>query len=143
MSAFLVSDDHITAICTFACDSRTSGVRVWLNGQPERASGRHMEAFQMLKQANIDSLTARYGDPQQTAEAKLGRLKLPPLAIVKACDCLAYQCSEVENWKDTDAAKTLEEIKYAAVAAIPGYDEEAWEIEAGTADYGRRPFVNA
>lgn len=134
MSAFLVSDDHITAVCTFACDPRNL-CSVWLNGRRERAAGRHLDMFRMLKQANLDSLTARYGDPATEADARLGRLVLSPIEVVKAVDCLAYQCCEVDEWDETDAARTLESIRGAAITKVAGYDEAPWGIEPGTADY--------
>jgi hypothetical protein len=135
MSAFMVSDDHITALCTFACDTPGVHCSIWIDGRPERASGRHLDMFRLLKQANYDSLTARYGDEPSTADERLGRLQLSPLAIVKACDCLEYQCCEVSNWRDTDAARTIDYVRTAAIYRLPGYDAADWRIEEGTADY--------
>ena len=122
MSAFLVSDDHITALCTFACDTDAVHASLWLNGVCLNAEGRHLDMFRMLKQANLDSLVARYGEEPTLADERLGRLVLPPVAIVKACDV-------------TDAALTLESIRNAAISRLPGYDDAAWSIGCGEADY--------
>ena len=135
MSAFLVSDDHITALCTFACDTDAVHASLWLNGVCLNAEGRHLDMFRMLKQANLDSLVARYGEEPTLADERLGRLVLPPVAIVKACDCLAYQSCEVSGWDVTDAALTLESIRNAAISRLPGYDDAAWSIGCGEADY--------
>lgn len=138
MSAFLVSDDHITAICTFACDS--VGVNyssLWVNGVRRDARGQHRDMFRVLKQANLDSLTARYGDQPTKADARVGRLVISPLEVIKAIDCLTYQSCEVADWESTDAALTLHSIRNAAISKLPGYDAATYAIPAGTAEYRR------
>lgn len=137
MSAFVVTDDHITAICTFAC---RYGVRadLWRDGTPRPiVPADHAELFRMLKQANIDSVCARYDEPREIAEPRCGRLELSPVAVIVAIDCLAYQSSEVDGWPDTDACKTLESLRRWATYSLPGYDKAAWCIPAGAATYPR------
>lgn len=136
MSAFLVSDDHITAICTFACRPGPYAGSRYANGYRYGIKPNdHGELFRLLKQANLDSLAARYGDPREVAEPRRGRLAVPPLEVVKAIECLEYQCNEVEGWEQTDAARTLDSIRRAAVRAIDGYDDAPWCIPPGAAYY--------
>jgi hypothetical protein len=136
MSAFLCTDDHITAICTFACNTRNVEAYIYNRGMRQRIAGMdHGALFRLLKQANLDSLTARYGDGPTVAEERTGTLRLPVVDVIKAIDCLAYQSCEVADWDATDAAKTLDSIREAAIDKLPGYDEAAWAIPPGTATY--------
>lgn len=129
MSAFLVSDDHITAICCFADKCRGAGF-------PQ-----HGKLFQVLKQANLNALTDRYGDPAERAEEKVGRLDLGLVEILKAAQCLEYQCCDWDQWDGSEAEKYLRWIKSAAIGRLPGYAEAHWEVPSGAARYGRQQMV--
>lgn len=121
MSCFLVSDDHISAICTFAGCMR--GARL-----PQ-----HKELFRLLKQANLLALGDRYGDEAEEAAGKIALVPVPVITVIKACHCLEYQCSDWSGWAESDAKKYLDWIERAAVNALPGYDEAPWGIPPGAA----------
>jgi hypothetical protein len=139
MSAFLVSDDHITAICTFACQQSRRGYAHRFEGGERRdiKPGDHAELFRLFKQANLDSLTARYGDAVEVAEPREGRLTLTPVEIIKAIDCLEYQSCEIgmEAWEASDAGRTLASLRRAATFCLEGYDAAEWCIPPGSARY--------
>lgn len=116
MSAFLVSDNHLHAICSFA--GRMVG-----SGLPP-----HKELFRVLKQANLLSLSDRYGDKAEKADAKVKLVGASAIGVVKACHSLAYQSSEWSGWGESDAKKYLGWIERSAVEALPGYDDAAWAI---------------
>lgn len=119
MSAFLVSDNHLHAICSFASNLRFLGLSL-----PD-----HVDLFVALKQANVLALHDRYGDPaEKVAKPRPKIIKLPVLAVLKACQCLDYQCSDWSGWKESFAKKHLDLIVSAGVMELPGYEEAEWAI---------------
>lgn len=55
-------------------------------------------------------------------------LRIDPLAVLKACDCLDYQSCEHPGWDGSEANAFLEALRKAAYRAIPGYENAAWHI---------------
>lgn len=119
MSAFLVHDNHLHAICTFASGLKSKGYSI-----PEVG-----DLFVAFKSANLLALRDRYGDPAEPAgKPKPKQVVVPPVALLKACQCLEYQCSDWTGWNDSAAKKYLGVVQSAAVMALPGYEEAAWAI---------------
>lgn len=86
-----------------------------------------------LQDANAASVDARYGsndgciDPVAAADLEAVRVdELPPVAVLKACDCLEYQSSEVDDWYTSDAKLLLDAIRERAVRMLPGYESAHW-----------------
>jgi hypothetical protein len=52
---------------------------------------------------------------------------LSPVALLKMCDCLESQSSETNDYRVTLAFELLDDIRRAAIRALPGYDEAPWE----------------
>ena len=118
MSAFLVSDNHLHAICSFA-----SGLKCKGYGLPS-----HGDLFALFKNANLIALKDRYGDEFVPAKARVKLVAVPAVEVVKACHSLEYQCSDWSNWNGSPEEKALAAICKAAVMALPGYEEAAWAI---------------
>lgn len=128
MSAFLVNDKHIDALLTWAIDTteyqsprKLDGMTVY--DQPDLIG-------QILIDANYRSLSARYGDKDQPHEYKFKRhhRALSPVEVIKACDCLNYQCCEFEEWATTKAYRIMQDIREGAIRKLAGMEEAAWEI---------------
>lgn len=118
MSAFLVSDNHLSAICSFASKLKAKGYS--LPG--------HGELFAALKNANLLALQDRYGDEVEPAKPFVKLVPAAPVALLKLCQCLDYQCSDWNGWGESFAKKYLDAIISAAVMELPGYEEAAWAI---------------
>ena len=128
MSAFLVNDRHIDALLTWAINTPDYGAPRKLDGmtvydQPDLLG-------QILVDANYRSLSARYGDNDQPHEYKFRRYPrtLSPVEVIKACDCLIYQCCEFEEWPTTKAYRMVQDMREGAINSLDGMNNAAWEI---------------
>lgn len=94
----------------------------------------------LLYQENVRSVGTRYPrdsraelpGPISTPEhmtvselelAQFQRDRLPPVLILKMCDCLEYQSCETDDYQDTLAYRLLNAIRKAAIHQLPGYDD--------------------
>ncbi len=121
MSAFIVSNAHISAITGYA--------------NREMASYRMPPIEDMatiLHDANVVSVNYRYPEHQQHPKFRFHypsvRHPWSAIEIVKACHCLAYQSCEPPTWEASEAKKLLDRIESFAVSCIPGYNEAPWDI---------------
>lgn len=132
MSAYVVGDKHINALVTWAADKR---VYYW-----DEAAGcsRHIAEYpqrtaQLLRNENVRSVNARYGEDEPAGVIAFRRELLPLPArkaaaqIVQACRCYAYQTCETPDHRTTEAWIAMEAIEHAAVGALLD-DDLAWEI---------------
>lgn len=132
MSCFVVSDYHVSALVNWG--ARAGAI---LGISPDALAHE-------LASANRSGFSYRYGGRYDGELVPFGGLDrsagadLAPVAIVKACDCLAYQASEWTCWDRSDAAAHLAAIRAAALAAClggfstnypPGYDAAAWALD--------------
>lgn len=121
MSAYVVSDDTIHAVLTFA-----SVNRVWLgNATPDLSM-----IGSILLATNTEAVNYRY---EENDTAPPYRFKptgqVPrPVQVLKLIDCIDYQCSELPDWEHTQAHHYLRMIQSAAIGALPGYDAAAWNL---------------
>ncbi len=139
MSCFVVSDFHISALVAWAFANGAD-----LDASPDATA-------HGLASANRAAFAERYEGRYQDEVAPFGGLDysagldLAPVAIVKACDCLAYQCSDWSAWDQSDACLDLGEIRQVALQLtrgpwspaepddgrpLPGYDAAAWSLDA-------------
>ena len=97
----------------------------------------------LLYRENIRSVLTRY--PQDDIESAPGpikkpahitvtgrdqcaaNLRLPPVSILKMCDCWEYQSCETDDWEQTPAYKLLNAIRRAAIRSLPGYEDAPWD----------------
>jgi len=128
MSAFVCSKNHIAAVANYAASKG-----VWLgtgSAKPEDFG----RIYKTLAEANVRSVCHRYEDDDTENYADV--LRAPRRAvsshsaveIIKLCDCLDYQSCEVDDWRESDACRLLNNIRSAAINALPGYDEAKWAI---------------
>lgn len=109
----------------------------------------------MLACANRAAFAERYLDdpglvPFAGFDRSVNPSHLAPVAIVKACDCLDYQCSDWANWYGSEPSAHLAVIRARAVSLalaahritpgpnaggleygreLPGYDAAAWHLD--------------
>lgn len=53
---------------------------------------------------------------------------LPPVAILKALDCLEYQSCEHPGWSTSEAFAFVTALRSDQIGRLAGYDEAAWEV---------------
>ena len=131
MSAFQVSPNHIERILATWRDLGPRAPSAL--GFDCRATVTQVAAFAIFAKANAETRTARYPsnpcDPVDTTFARVATaLPLPPVAALKAIDCLSYQCSELPGWAEAEACGALDQLRGALIKSLPGYSDAAWSI---------------
>lgn len=127
MSCFVVPDYHVDVLVSWAV---LRGAPAFIEGLTPRTLAA------CLARANRAAYRARYGeqceDPAPYRHPDAQRLSFTQ--VVKACDCLDYQCSDWPDWPDSVAQRALSRIREHAIRlALPGYDDAAWTLEEVTA----------
>lgn len=134
MSAFVVNQNHLRALITFAQvkrivfythpDSEVEEFRVFYAYKDFDAIG------QILHDVNVASVNYRYGDSVSPQAFKFHPyLELEdPIRILKACSCYDYQACEIPGYHRTEACEIIDAIRQEAIRALPGYDDAGWEI---------------
>jgi len=124
MSAFLVSNDHISAILYAYARADRYGKH------DERAL---TEMGLTLLNANVASIAHRYPSDvnELTPFTLTRRLRFdapPAIAALKLCQSLDYQSCERDDWEQSPARKLLTRIESTLISVLPGYDEAKWAI---------------
>ena len=131
MSAFIVSEKHITAMINSMIPhySGDSTGYYW-DRKTHYFNGNSQEIGQKLLEQNYRSVNSRYGKSIEAPVYKgiLSRTR-SPIEIIKACHCYNYQSCETDNWQYTEAYAISKAIEAAAVRRIAGYEEANWEIK--------------
>lgn len=128
MSCYIVSNEHLSAIVTYAC--RNNLRAGWKNPSYIYQPGQDQELVNILDAANVKSFNSRYpgeDTPEGNSTYEVGAL-YRPIEIVKLIEGLAYQCDEWEGFDTSDAKKVLDDIQGHAIQHIPGYDAAPWSI---------------
>ena len=123
MSCFVVPDYHVDVLVSWAVLHKAPA---FIEGMGPRTLAA------VLARANRAAYRARYGDPCEEPEPYRPRdaQHLSLAQVVKACDCLDYQCSDWSEWEDSTAQRALARIREHAVRlALPGYDDAAWSLD--------------
>ena len=131
MSAFLVSDKHITEMLRFA--SANDG-RVYCGGEwlDLRVQENAQKVGQILVDENYRSLTSRYSRPNEPHTFQHNFLAFRPIMdaveVVKLCHCYNYQACETDDYYETPAHQIVSAIQDCAIRVLPGYDKAEWCI---------------
>lgn len=127
MSAFVVSQNHINAIVTWA-NHRDRGC--YAIADPTAIG-------QMLLNANNRSVRYRYTDadeqsmtdPEPFEWRPSAARRLSPVEALKAIVCLDYQCCEPDDYDGSQCHRALEQLKSQAISELEGYDAAPWAID--------------
>lgn len=134
MSAYLVSDAHISFIVNFA----NTALAKW-NSLPGHARIDDPQGLgEILYKANDYSVEYRY---PQSAKNAAPAWKWKPsgpipatlentVKFLKALDCLEYQSCEPPAWDESQAFKIIAALRGMAINALPGYNKAPWGIDA-------------
>jgi len=131
MSAFLCTPTHMAAVVSWASKNGSIACS-WAGFGAATPQG----IATMLHQENIKSLRTRYpdtfqefGPPHEFTACEIASApKLSTVGCLKAIACIEYQSCEHEGWSSSRAARFLQAVKGAAIAALPGWASEAWCI---------------
>lgn len=130
MSAFVVSDDHINALITWAAVFGAS----YSYDESSRAYFRENEQHcaALLYTANVESVNDRYSDEAISTGFVFRHYedwrKLTPVIVLKLCNCFDYQACEVKKYRNTIAAQIIDGIRTHAIGLLPGYEFAPWGI---------------
>jgi len=130
MSAFVVSNEHINALVSYASDKK---VRLYGFGPFTEVRGAEQKMAELLLAENVKSVNHRYEQTEGPGVIRyVHRAKtLKPVEVIKACDCLDYQSCEHPEWEASVACALLKAIREEAISLLPGYSDAAWSIAGG------------
>jgi hypothetical protein len=131
MSCHIVSNNHISAIIRFACINNLKAGWTSNKGYAYEP-GREQEACDLLYDANVRSVNARYKEDAPTVGCIYNSHArgLLPIEVIKAIQGLEYQCDEWEGFEDSKARYLLCDIAREAVSMLPGYEAaRTWSID--------------
>jgi hypothetical protein len=132
MSCFVVPDYHVSALVAWAIRADVLPDAVSPDALAHELATANRAAYSERYQGRYDSELAAFAGLDRSAGQGLA-----PVAIVKACDCLAYQAGDWSSWDQSDAAAYLVAIRAAALAvALAGHGIAAGP-NAGGLEYGR------
>ena len=149
MSAFICGPDHFKVLAIFATSRRDGSLNVdprYIKGlkadHQDTVTGLATIYADILYQENIRSVRDRYPSdkwdelpgpieiPIHIVVAPEDQVKaiyrLPPVSILKMCDCLEYQSCETEDYRQTIAFDLLDNIRRAAIHCLAGYEDAPW-----------------
>lgn len=131
MSCIMVNDFHLDALVTWGAAHQASWYRA-SEGRHVDMRGNEPAAAELLHAANAAAFRERYPRDAEPIPPHRYRARavawLPAVQAVKACDCLAYQCSDWTGWPESEAFRVLDAIRDAAIQRLPGYSAAAWEL---------------
>jgi len=153
MSAFICGPDHFKVLAIFAASRGSYGLNVdprYVDGLSKLADynpSQLASAYGDIMYAeNTRSVLTRYPeDDEESAPGPINKPKniritardmisskyrLPAVAILKMCNCLAYQSCETKDWEQTPAFRLVQAIKEAAIRQLPGYEDAPWDYYA-------------
>jgi hypothetical protein len=146
MSAYVVSENTINLIVSFAASEARSQGRVHIKLTPEIAkevldlpeyvpvhaglsdkylvfdfSDRKVCSYvaDVLMNENIRSVNARYREAEEMKGMNFNIISVPkPIDVVSCCDCLDYQSCETDDWYSTLAHALLKKIHKMATYKV-------------------------
>lgn len=126
MSAFIVEDDLIDLLVTYATSDRGPGQRQLIAAQSPQSLGA------MLVAQNWRSVGERYRESGEPAPYTFTPYTGPmeSMAVIKACNCYDYQACETEDYETTEPARIVRDIRDTAtreiIRKLPAYDKAPW-----------------
>lgn len=131
MSAFIVSDDHITVMLQAARGRHPGdGHSYYWNDEMHPFNGNEQAIGQKLLDENYRSVNYRYDEQEAPRTYKpmpvLHQYKA--VEILKLCNCYDYQACETPDYKTTEAHEIVDTLRGMAIRSLPGYESAAWGL---------------
>jgi len=127
MSAYVVDDDHIDFLVSFAIAARLS------NEDPQTLGDR-------LLAQNTRSVNERYRANDVNPSYRFTQFTGPmtSVEVLKACDCYDYQACETDDYDQTEAHELIAKIRSEAIRRLAGYSDAKWGSRPNPARSGRQ-----
>ena len=131
MSAFLLTNEHITAILQAAAPRYPGdGAAYYWGGEMRYFGGSRKKIGQKLIDENYRSVNYRYDTNETPPEFQPAMVRsMTPTEIIKLCHCYEYQTCEPPDWAETEAHAIVAYLKQRSICNLPGYDAAPWAIE--------------
>ena len=136
MSAFVVNNDHISAMVELAVGRGASTDAVYWDekgdGHPERVQREDFDRIgQLLLDENVRSVNARYKTDDVGVFVDAPFLQgATPVEGLKLVVCYEYQSCEHPEWEQSAAFRLCEAITRKLVRQVPGFEDAPWEWTA-------------
>lgn len=129
MSAFIVSDKHISYLLKAALTSRNE----FYFGGAIMTEQNKKDVGQMLLKENYKSVNFRYKDAEQPHDFEFSSVEksynpADPIQVLKAATCYEYQSCEHPEWVTSEAKAFIDSLKAHAIEKLPGYNDKKWSI---------------
>ena len=128
MSCFVVSNNHVNTICSYASHHALDFVQYEF--APHQQGNWQVALGQCLLDENVRQYNMRYGEEfKPEPYAFVPNLPCSGAQFLKALLCLDYQCNESEDYQTTLASKLINSLMKACVMRMPELAECEWGIQ--------------
>jgi len=129
MSAYVVSDKHISAMLTMVNKTvHGSPMSYYWNDERINFMGNIQEIGQKLVDENYKSVNFRYDKDDAPHAFRFEPVGMEPIQVVRLCHAYNYQACEHKEWEASEAKEIADQIIDCAIRQVPGYEEAAWDI---------------
>lgn len=129
MSAFIVSNDHISAIVSSYNFSELKYISEKYLGQFDLSTDemRSLVGLILLKE-NVKSVSWRYKEINPDPSYSFKLTKKNPIEVIKLVQSLEYQSCEHETFEQSKAFRILKYTIQKEIEKILGYSEAKWTL---------------
>jgi hypothetical protein len=129
MSAFVVSDRHISYLVNAAIQYNRRGRALVTWGEERVETGLRQEVGQALLDENTKSVNHRYNETgDATTYQHTNTSNIDALHVLSLINGYRYQACEHPRWAGSPAWCFCNQLERAAIRALPGYEEAPWSI---------------
>jgi len=126
MSAFIVSDETITAMLQIA--SYSDECYYW-NEEHRLIGGRTTEIGQKLLDENYRAVNYKYSEDSEPHKYQHASIRhYEPVEIIVLCNCYRCRGDGTEDWEQSEAFAIWTALREKAIRKLPGYDAAAWGL---------------
>lgn len=135
MSAYLVTDEHISAMLQAATPRYPGdGKTYYYGGTRHPFGGYHQETGQILLDENYRSVNYRYSEDDKSHRFQLRAVRsCSAVELIKMAHCYQYQSCETPDWKQTEGYAIIVALEAMAIRKLSGYDEATWGFDPQSA----------
>lgn len=131
MSAYLVADEHISAMLKASAPRYPGDGATYCHGGTRHPFGGHaQEIGQKLLDENYRSMNYRYSEDDKPHRFQLRMVRsCSAVELIKLVHCYQCQSCETPDWEQTEGYAIAAVLEGRAIRKLPGYDEAAWGFD--------------
>jgi hypothetical protein len=132
MSAFILNEYHLSVLGRAASVAHTYNSSDILTEYNTTLAAIYA---QTLYAENVRSVQYRYSTDKEeypeeiVFDRRALQGTLDPVQVIKAAHCYTYQACETDDYKQSAAAKLIDNILDVCTRALPGYESAQWVID--------------